>query len=297
MRQSEALAAYEAARPRLPAAGAGGACAPVPDLAALASRFDVFLLDAFGVLNIGETAIPGAVGRVADLRAAGKRVLVLTNAASTPADGLVAKFARLGYDFAACEIVSSREALVRAVAAEPPRRWGVMIPEGAALPDLAGIDVVPLADDPEPYGAADGILLLGSGDWSEARQTRLETALADRPRPVLVGNPDIVAPREAGFTREPGHYAHRLADRTGIRPRFFGKPFPEVFAIALGRAGPAEPRRAVMVGDSLHTDILGAQAAGIASALVTGYGFLAGTDAAEAIGTTGIRPDFVLERP
>ena len=35
--------------------------------------------------------------------------------------------------------------------------------------------------------------------------------------------------------------------------------------------------------DSLHTDILGAQAAGVASALVARYGFFAGQDVDSAI--------------
>jgi len=49
----EAFAAYEAVRHRLPPARMGGACTRLPDLDAIADDFDVFLLDAFGVLNIG----------------------------------------------------------------------------------------------------------------------------------------------------------------------------------------------------------------------------------------------------
>lgn len=52
-----------------------------------------------------------------------------------------------------------------------------------------------------------------------------------------------------------------------------------------------------MVVDSLHTDILGGHAAGIASALITGYGFLAGQDAEAAIEASGIAPDFMVARP
>ena len=54
----------------------------LPGLLAVADRCDSFLLDAFGVLNVGETAIPGAVASMAALRAQGKRLCVLTNAAS-----------------------------------------------------------------------------------------------------------------------------------------------------------------------------------------------------------------------
>ena len=52
-----------------------------------------------------------------------------------------------------------------------------------------------------------------------------------------------------------------------------------------------------MVGDSLHTDILGAQTAGIASVLISGYGFFAGQDTSDAIDASGIIPDYVATRP
>jgi len=74
----EAFDAYEAVRHRLPiSTGNASRAEKVETLADIADRFDVFLLDAFGVLNIGETAIPGASVRVESLKAAGKRVLVV----------------------------------------------------------------------------------------------------------------------------------------------------------------------------------------------------------------------------
>ncbi|MEZ5912470.1 MAG: HAD hydrolase-like protein [Paracoccaceae bacterium] len=51
--------------------------------------------------------------------------------------------------------------------------------------------------------------------------------------------------------------------------------------------------RIVMVGDTLHTDILGGALAGIRTALVTGYGALVGLSPDAAIERSGIRPDFV----
>jgi ribonucleotide monophosphatase NagD (HAD superfamily) len=52
-----------------------------------------------------------------------------------------------------------------------------------------------------------------------------------------------------------------------------------------------------MVGDSLHTDILGARTVGIASALIADYGFFAGHDAGKAVSASGIVPDFIVGRP
>jgi hypothetical protein len=75
---------YESVRHRLPALRRQAEFVRADTLDAIADQFDVFLLDAFGVLNIGETAIPGVVDRVNGLRARGKQVMVVTNAARLP---------------------------------------------------------------------------------------------------------------------------------------------------------------------------------------------------------------------
>jgi len=298
MTAEAAFAAYEAVRDRLPPALRQGGCRRAGSLEDIADQFDVFLLDAFGVLNIGETAIPGVSERIAALTAQGKRCLVVTNAAGYPHDRLMARYERLGYRFAPEEVVSSRSALLAALAGQPAIRWGMMASRGAGFLEGDGVDVRYLTDAPEAYAAVDGFLLLGSAEWTDDRQGLLEAALIERPRPVLVGNPDIVAPREHGFSIEPGHFAHRLADRTGVVPEFFGKPFGNIFDLAFSRLGGGlDKSRVLMVGDSLHTDILGAQTAGVASALIAGYGFFAGHDSALSIDRAGIRPDFVLDRP
>jgi HAD superfamily hydrolase (TIGR01450 family) len=236
--------------------------------------------------------------RVADLQAQGKRVIVVSNAAGFPHAALMEKYARLGYAFAPEDVVTSRATLLAALNGGRGLHWGLMATRSTGLRDLEGLRLTYVEEDPGPYAEVDGFLLVGSAAWTEERQALLEAALIDRPRPVLVGNPDIVAPRERGFSAEPGHFAHRLADRTGIVPRFFGKPFADIYTQAFARLDPATPReRVLMVGDSLHTDILGAQVAGIRSALVSGYGFFSGTEIGAAIGRAGIRPDYVLARP
>ncbi|MDP3525919.1 MAG: HAD hydrolase-like protein, partial [Hoeflea sp.] len=285
---------YESVRHRLPPMHPVAGSVRADTLDAIAEQVDVFLLDAFGVLNIGETAIPGVVERVEGLRRAGKQVLVVTNAAGYPSSVLHARYKRLGYSFATDDVVSSRMALLANLDAHPKRRWGMVaapkfgreeLPDGAIF----------LEDAPEAYDEVEGFLMFGASAWSEARQALLEQALRDRPRDLLVGNPDLVAPVEAGLSREPGHYAHRLADSTGIAPTFYGKPFPAIFDIVRTRIRPGVPdHRVVMVGDTLHTDILGGAASGFRTALIQGYGFFDGADPAEAIASSGIVPDFIL---
>ena len=294
----EAFKAYEAVRHRLPPARQNLHTATnIESLEDIADDFDVFLLDAFGVLNIGETAIPGVNDRIDGFRAAGKRVLIVSNAASVPRAGLQEKYRRLGFDFPGADIVTSRAAMVAYMQNVNDKNWGIMLGEDTRLDDLGPLKMAPLSTDPALYAECDGFMLIGSGTWTEHQQSLLRDALKANPRRVLVANPDIVAPREIGFSAEPGHFAHRLADETGITPEFFGKPFANIYDLAFRRLGEVAKSRTVMVGDSLHTDILGAQTAGIASVLISGYGFFAGQDTSDAIDASGIIPDYVATRP
>ena len=78
----EAFKAYEAVRHRLPDIEPNDVSyRRIETLSEVMDEFDVFLLDAFGVLNIGETAIPETPERIKSLTDAGKRVLVV------PCDG------------------------------------------------------------------------------------------------------------------------------------------------------------------------------------------------------------------
>lgn len=298
MSMQEAFAAYQSVRHRLPAARRPSPCLSFADLSSIADQFDVFLLDAFGVLNIGETPIDGVPERVAALQAAGKRVLVVTNAAGQPHATLRRKYAKLGYDIVPEDIISSRLTTLKALEDEPKRRWGVMANKDLGDEDIRHLDFAFLENDPRLYDAVEGFLLLGSVTWTEDRQLLLERSLSMAPRPVFVGNPDIVAPRESGFSVEPGSFAHRLADKSGIQPRFFGKPFRNIYDLVFACLGPGyDPSRIVMVGDSLHTDVLGGQTAGVKTALISHFGFFAGQDVTTPIETSGIRPDFILDRP
>jgi glycerol 3-phosphatase-2 len=293
----DAFAAYENVRHRLPGEGRQGARKAVPNLDAIADEMDVFLLDAFGVLNIGDAAIDGVPERVAGLQRAGKRVLVVSNAAGFPHANLMEKYRRLGYDFAPDDVITSRKALLHQVKSEPARHWGLMATQSLGRADLQGLDVTYLAENIADYDAVDAFMLIGSAVWTPTRQALLEGALLRKPRPVYVGNPDIVAPRETGFSTEPGAYAHKLADRTGISPQFFGKPFHNIYNLAFARIEGFNPERTVMVGDSLHTDILGGQVAGVKTALIAGFGFFAGHDVLQPIAQANIHPDFILDRP
>lgn len=111
---------------------------------------------------------------------------------------------------------------------------------------------------------------------------------------MLVGNPDIGAPREDHLTLELGHYASELINELGLDSAFLGKPFCIIHDIAFSRLGAADPGHAAMVGDTLHTDMLSVAAFGTKTVLVTDHGLFAVCDHATVIAKSEIVPNHVI---
>ena len=288
-----AFTQYECVRKVLPAADFPTGSKYIANLSEVADRFDVFLLDAFGVLNVGETPIPGAPERVAALQAMGKRAMVLTNGASLPAERSMEKYKLFGFDFERADVISSREILMENLRYQTPTVWGCMALNTSKLEEFPA-QVLALGDDLQLYNDVGGFILLGSAGWTSARQAMMVKSLNANPRPILVGNPDLVAPRETDLSLEPGWFGHKTAHETGIAPKFFGKPFDAIFTEARKRVPASIPNhRIAMVGDTLHTDILGGKAAGFGTVLIAEHGLFRGKDVTSYIEASGIVPDFI----
>ena len=294
-----AFAEYQSIRRRLPPASAAGRKArEIADLLTIADGFDTFFFDAFGVLNIGQAAVPGAPEVVAELQRRGKQCLIVSNAAGFAKPFQVAKFARFGYHFPAQDIVTSRDAVLEGLQRYPQAmRWGVI---GARhhQEDLAAHGINWVDQDAPGFSAADGFLFFSPLRWNEARQNAFTDLLGADARPLLLGNPDLIAPMGEHTSVEAGSYVLLLEEALFAHVVVFGKPFPSIFAIAARRLAdrgtPITPARTLMLGDTLHTDILGASGFGIKTALVTGHGFFNGLDYRAAIAASGIGPDYLL---
>jgi len=261
-------------------------------IAAIRGRFDAVLLDAWGVLNLGDVPIPRALVAVKELRGAGVPILVLSNDAAVDKAGAVAKHRRRGYDFSAEEIIAGLDLLPETLAELALEAPPALIADPPAPMQVLTGAMPALGDDPATYERAPAIAFLSADTWTEHRQNLLRDSLVHRPRPLIVCNPDIASPEGHMLNTEPGYYAHRIADETGEVPILCGKPKGAIYRKALGRLTGIEPERVLCVGDTLHTDILGARAAGCRAMLVED-GFCAGLDALALAAECGIWPDFV----
>lgn len=263
----------------------------VPNLLALADEADVFLFDSFGVLNRGEDIIGQAPQVIKDLRRLGKVVHVVSNNSSDDKALVHQGLLKKGFDFTLEEVTTSMDAV------EPhledlsaPKAWGLIAGERRPLAHLTG-SMLDAAVHPQGLESVDGVVFLSALRW-DPQQPHLHSAMAQKKRPVLVGNPDVAAPVGDVLRPAPGYYVHRLWEETGVIPVLEGKPMPRIFELALARYPGVAKERVLMIGDTLHTDILGARALGL-KALLVESGVLLGRDVLPYCAESGIWPDFI----
>ncbi len=283
---------YQEVRARFPQVAPRDGSRDIRSLLDIADQVDAFVFDAFGVLNVGETMIPGADTRLDQLRERGCAIRILTNAASYDRSGAIAKFQRLGLRVKDEEIITSREAALQHLGTG---HWGVITAGADRLIDFPN-HASRLQDNPDDYDAVDQFLFLSTADWTIARQDLLMKSMQRRPRKVLIANADLAAPRDDGFSVEPGHFGHQIADLFPDHVQFFGKPFPEVYDLIEATLPSLKPDRIAMCGDTLHTDILGAAARGWRTVLVTQDGLFAGYDTHPFSKKSRLFADWRLER-
>ncbi len=286
---------YLAAAPRLPEPAPPVTPRRVSGIAEIAGDFDLIVLDAWGVLNLGDTPIPTAAPAVAALRRAGKRLVVLSNDGAADKEMAVKKHRRRGFDFTAAEIISGVDLWLDMLETLPPlEELGLVADDPLPFAALTK-RMVRLDADPAPYEAVSAFVMLSCDHWSDDNQALLHASLARRQRPVIVGNPDIVSPGVDMIAVEPGLHAHRLASALGLNPIFLGKPFKAIYDRVATRHPDVAPDRVLCVGDTPHTDVLGGRNAGFRTMLVED-GFCRGRDAMALCRESGIWPDFIAPR-
>ena len=272
------------------------------NLSDILDEFDVLFLDAFGVINIGDKLIPRIIETLNIARDKGICIIILTNGATYCSEKKINQFYNLGLEFSYDEIISSRDATERFLSIHlKPSKIGVLGNKDEKL-NIKNSITVNLAKDIEAFDEMDSFIFLGTSYWDSDFQDLLKVSLTSNPRPFFVSNPDIVAPHKGYFSIEPGYFSLKLINEGINLPLWFGKPFSTIFEMALEKVqfitgSSIDMSRIGMVGDTLHTDVLGANSIGIKSILMTKYGLLRNQNIASCIKTTGIIPDYLVEGP
>lgn len=249
----------------------------IDGLAGIADRYDAFIVDLWGVVHDGKQPYPGVLDCFAALKRAGKHTLLLSNAPRR-AHAAVGRLNELGVTRALYDelLTSGEDAWLslrrRGQADASPfyRDLGRRCFLFGAARDLSlfeQIDIERVAD----IGKADFILCTNLYDYGETpanHEATLRAAVA-RGLPMICANPDLVVVHGDTLEYCAGAVAE-LYEQLGGRVVYHGKPHAPIYARARALLGGAAPERVLCIGDSLRTDIAGANAAGLASLLVVG---------------------------
>jgi HAD superfamily hydrolase (TIGR01450 family) len=240
----------------------------------------LLLVDLDGVVYRGADPVPGVAAVLADRAKAGDDIVYVTNNSMHYRADYVTRLSAMGAPIAPERVVSSSRATALYLQKhEPGVRRVLVVGAGGLERELrdVGLDVVTSghAATRASQEAIDGYEAAGRPDavvvGLDPQLTYMRIAVAaDAARAgarFIATNRDPVYPTERGLRPGSGSVVAAIEVASGMTPISIGKPAPlllEEAARVVGR----EARDAVMIGDSLATDVAAARAVGARSILM-----------------------------
>ncbi len=241
----------------------------------ISSRYDAFIVDLWGVIHDGKQLYPHALDALKGLKAAGKTVLFLSNAprrAARICEALTAMGITENYYDG---VVSSGELCYQALAF-PKEEPFITLSKGSYAVIgpardrgvLAGSGLVE-TDKLEEAGFIVAVGFDRDDSSLDEKIPELHTALTAG-IPMICANPDKLVVKQTGERSLCAGVLAALYEEQGGKVYYFGKPYPQVYDACFAQLATVEKSRILAIGDSLDTDIRGAQQAGIDALLVAG---------------------------
>jgi HAD superfamily hydrolase (TIGR01450 family) len=248
------------------------------------NRINAFFFDLDGVLSVGKENPSYLGGRevIVKIKSEGKKAYVLTNDSTHTRTGLQANLTRLGFNFTVDEILTSSLLTASYLTQRFQHASFFLIGEEGLRQELE------MAEHRRTDAQPDVVVV---GFDRRLSYDKLDHALrALRDGALLVGSyGGAVYMSDHGPALSAGPIIKALEYGSGKRAVMIGKPSPRMFRLAL-RTAKEKPSSAVMVGDQIETDLLGAHRAGVRTILV-----LTGVESRASIQGSTLKPDMVLE--
>jgi HAD superfamily hydrolase (TIGR01450 family) len=207
------------------------------------------LCDLDGVVWLAHVPIAGSVAAIADLRAAGHRVVFVTNNSSPRRVEHEAALAAIG-------IPADGDVLTSAMAAARTLRRGerAVVLGGPGIVDeleRSGVEVVS-ATAIDSGATVDAVVVGFHRDFDYEAMRRAATAIRAGAR--LIGtNDDVTYPTPEGLIPGGGAILAAVAAASGVTPIVAGKPHAAMAQVVRDEVG-ADIERGVMIGDRPSTD-------------------------------------------
>jgi len=237
------------------------AAPPILDhFAPLAANYDVILSDVWGVVHNGVTAHPEACAALAKFRQGGGRVVLITNA-PRPGNAVIKQIDNFGVPRGAYDDIVSSGDVTRGVIQSRRGQTVNHVGPPRDKPIFEGLHVAFA-----PLESADYVVCSGldndERETAEDYRPRLEIMLK-RKLFMVCGNPDVVVERGDILIPCAGAIADLYAAMGG-EVLYAGKPYAPIYEGALAKASKSAAKsRVLAIGDSVRTDLKGANAFGV----------------------------------
>lgn len=234
------------------------------------------LCDIGGVLYVGDTPIEGAVEAVARIKAR-YPVRFLTNTTQTRGDQLAALLQKMGFAIEPHEIITALDVTERYLKEHDANAYFLLTDEAKKqFQELSTKDVK--------------YVVVGDAQENFSYQS-LNTAF----RHLHSGATLLAAAKNRYFkdvdgelSMDAGGFVQALEYASQKEAKIIGKPSMEFYHLAC-KMLECQPKECIMIGDDTESDILGAQVAGLQTALVK-----TGKFRAQDL-DVGIKPDIVID--
>lgn len=244
----------------------------------------LFLLDMDGTIYLGSRVFDGTLDFLKYIKSIGNKYIFLTNNSSNSVEKYVEKLSKLGITATQEDFFASTDATVIYLKKQNYKKIYAFGTESFRMQLAeAGLPVTDVVEE--------GIDCLCMGFDTELTFQKLEDAciLLGKGVDYIATNPDWVCPTWYGYVPDCGSVSQMLCNATGRKPKFIGKPEPDMALLAMEKAGFTKEQTAI-VGDRLYTDIACGVNAGISTIFV-----LSGEGTMEDIDKYGIQPEFIFD--
>ena len=244
----------------------------------------LFLLDMDGTIYLDDRLFDGTAEFLAHVQAIGGRAMYLTNNSSKSVESYVDKLSRMGLRAAPEGFLTSVNATVLYLRQKNHRK--IYAFGTASFRQQLRQGGLPVTDV-----LAEDIDCLCMGFDTELTFQKLEDAciLLNRGVEYVATNPDWVCPTWYGSVPDCGSVAEMLYRATGRRPRFIGKPEPDMVELAVKETNFTK-EQTILLGDRLYTDIKSGVRAGVDTVLV-----LSGEATLKDLAASDVKPTYVMK--
>ncbi len=241
---------------------------------------EIFFFDLDGTLYLGNKLFKGVIELIEKLKKENKLVFFLSNNSSKSTSDYLKKLKNLNLNVAINDIILSQHPTIDYLKKKNYNKIFLMGNQSLKLEfEQEGFELT--EEDPE-------ILVLGFDQ--ELTYDRLVKAsfLLQNDIPYIATHLDNRCLTEDGYIPDAGGIAALLYKATERMPRVFGKPNKEMLLFKLEQLK-ISPKRAIMFGDRLYTDMRMGLEAGVSTCCV-----LSGETTLEMIKKSEYKPDFII---